>query len=483
LSDLSKIDLIIASNEALYEVEDTLIVNSLRVENGSLNLSNKYIETKHFFVGGSEKPYGLNIQGSTVKISQTLQIDTLGLEVFLANRSKIIFENPSQGAFSMAAPGLIFNEVEVKGGNLNLGEQVAIRKLSIAQDLSLRLLGDVLFDSLVLGNQTKILFESNVELATSYLVGLGNQLTNVQFLGKEGAEGRLNLLLPFKLCINAANVEHVLAIGEGSANAGADGILVGNTAGWFNTSCDEVLFAEFSILEPCVDGLTLFVNNSTGDIDSFTWVVTDSLGNEVLRFEEENPSFSFNTTGSFDVELIITDGSLTRRNFGLLTIIENPLSSLTIFKDRDDLVANLANINYQWFKNGELIPEATGRFLTPIGPGEYQVLGNNGQCSFLSESIIVDEVVGIEDDFARFGIAAYPNPMEEVLQVSLFSDYLGPVRVSLHDLRGASLLYDEFQKQENLVERSIQTSTLLRGIYILRIEANGQKVSRRMIKN
>jgi uncharacterized repeat protein (TIGR01451 family) len=50
------------------------------------------------------------------------------------------------------------------------------------------------------------------------------------------------------------------------------------------------------------------------------------------------------------------------------------------------LLASEGFTTYSWFKNGNLIPEATGRTYTPTSPGSYNVVVSTGTCTFESAS-------------------------------------------------------------------------------------------------
>lgn len=483
-SDLSLMDIVLESGQAIYEIEDTLRVKSIRVANGLLDLTNKYVEAESITVGSDEGIYGISLRNATLTLTSSLQVDTTQLEAFIANGSILNFKSGSGTDYSLNAPGLVFNEVNVQDAGIQLGASSAIRKLTLTEGLGLHLGGDAIFDSLVVDNNVSLLFAPDAELATSSFTSASGNFDGLVFTGTAGNPGRFNLLNAVKVCLTNAQIEDVTATGEGSANAGENGQLSGNTEGWFVTSCDKVLFADFRIDLPCLDGNTSFVNKSTGtSIESFGWVLEDLEGNELATFTEESPVFSFDTAGTYVVRLQIEENGITKRNTRAFTVVENPLTDLIVFEDGDQLAASIPNVQYLWFKDGVALLGESGRFLSPQGPGEYQVLVSNGTCSFLSPAYLIeDEVVSIEEDLSRYGFSFYPNPVDNDLILLLRSAYRGQVKAKIQNMSGSNLGAWNLIKTEDIHQQNMDLGSFSKGMYILTIEFSDRSFSRRIIK-
>jgi hypothetical protein len=483
-SNLSDLDILLESGESIYEIEDTLRVRSIHVANGLLDLSNKVIETESLIVGSEQGIYGISLRNAKLSIKGAMTVDTTRLEAFIADGSSLSFQQSTGADYRLEAPGLILNNVEVKDAGIQLAASTAIRKLVLEESRALSLEGNALFDSLVVDANTFISFAADAELSTSFLVAADNNFDGMILSGTAGSPGVLNLLRPFKLCFTNARIQDVRAVGEGSANAGESGQLSGDTEGWFATTCDKVLFADFNVQLPCLEGTTSFINASTGNIiERYTWVLQDSEGNEIASFNEENPEYRFDQAGTYSIRLTIEENGISKQNSRQFEVVENPLRDIILFEDGNQLAASLPNLQYIWFKDGEALLGENGRFLTPQGPGEYQVLVSNGTCSFLSPAYLIeDEVVSIEEDLSRYGFTFYPNPLENDLILLLKSSYRGEVDLRLQSLNGTSLGDWNFIKEEDVHYQTLDLRSLSTGMYIITIEFKDRSFSRRVLK-
>ncbi len=125
----------------------------------------------------------------------------------------------------------------------------------------------------------------------------------------------------------------------------------------------------------------------------------------------------------------------------------------------------------QWFLNGVGMTQETNNEIEFSEAGSYVVSVSNGSCSMISDEFIILSTKLIDDN-----LKLYPNPVENVLSISLNEDLRGAViSVSIKDLTGKELIQGGFETQ-------IDLSNLKSGIYILSLLDSEGEVNRRFVK-
>lgn len=79
-------------------------------------------------------------------------------------------------------------------------------------------------------------------------------------------------------------------------------------------------------------------------------------------------------------------------------------------------------------------------------------------------------------------LRTYPNPFRENLTLQLVTPSAGFINVKLIDYTGRIVCENHYKKQVKAFEESINLTKLEKGIYILRIEMNGESISRKVTK-
>jgi photosystem II stability/assembly factor-like uncharacterized protein len=132
---------------------------------------------------------------------------------------------------------------------------------------------------------------------------------------------------------------------------------------------------------------------------------------------------------------------------------------------------------YQWFVDGNIIPNATTDQLVVNATGDYTVLVSDGVCSMLSEitDILVDNCTGLGSIEDQSGFIAAPNP---VMDRCIISNRFGHTvdLVQVYDLTGRLI---QSQKPESNLQIVLDLNTLASGNYVVRI--NGSVTSTLML--
>ncbi|MEJ2004422.1 MAG: T9SS type A sorting domain-containing protein, partial [Cyclobacteriaceae bacterium] len=151
-------------------------------------------------------------------------------------------------------------------------------------------------------------------------------------------------------------------------------------------------------------------------------------------------------------------------------------------------VENEFDLQYQWFYNGDAIPDLNSAAVSTTTEGRYQVRITNditGE-SALSNEIIIDfneanaqwcsgnPVTSVENDLE--GLEIYPNPADQYLNI--YHPFTGKVYMRVIDSNGRVLSEQDLDRS---LER-IDISSLTPGIYIIMLQHENNIISRKVIK-
>ncbi|HEX2395071.1 MAG TPA: T9SS type A sorting domain-containing protein, partial [Bacteroidales bacterium] len=163
-------------------------------------------------------------------------------------------------------------------------------------------------------------------------------------------------------------------------------------------------------------------------------------------------------------------------------------SSLTInltVKELDNTVETITNTMkvseegaaYQWLAcaSGLDIEGATGQLFTPVVSGLYAVRITKDECTVTSNCITI---TATDETLKELEPAFYPNPVTDELFIDL-RGFFGTVELSIDDMAGRSVLVKNYT-QPDIVK--VDTRTFGKGIYSVRLKADGRYISFKIIK-
>ena len=291
---------------------------------------------------------------------------------------------------------------------------------------------------------------------------------------KAEVTGKLVHDLYVKYCFDHVNVTNVDLEGDVIINLGVDA-LISNSKGWLSKKCEDVLFANFETSFACVGSLVSFQNLSEGAIDTFRWDF-GGKGSSSLP----DPFFIFNEVGVFPVILEISNNDQKIIFEKEITISSNDLPKPIIVVNGSQLTSQQPSVIYQWYLNGQPIPDATERSIQATEDGSYQVAIFDDVCNRISDATVISSIRS-EPDLGQFGIFVGPIPSENSLDVAMSNEYLGPVYFSLIDLSGRVVLEEEASKSNNKLFKTFSLPNSS-GLYILRIQTNNFIIHKKVIK-
>jgi hypothetical protein len=463
-SALEKTSLII-NGEGAWNLLSNLHVKTLTLNQGNLLAVNKTVQTKSIELA-NDFTGKFDFSHTTIK----------GLERFVLNPSAIIEAEGSSLVFvnesDESGEALLDANNHQLWDVINLDHNLTIRKSSRLRKLIngnlLKTESGIELDSLVLDQGSEIRFQTDLEIKINQSFSIeSSPLKRVKIVSEGDHTSVISCELYQKLCFDYLDIERVEVKGEALFNAGANSNLDSFSSGWLKSKCDEILFSDFSYKYACVGSLTLFNDQSTGTIDYREWNFFQEDSPD--KSTDKNPYYTFNQTGDFPVSLSVGSGGEIRSRQKVVSVKENNLTKGGILKSNNRYTSISTATFYQWFINGEAIPEATLRYFdnTTGEGGTYQVMLMNQQCNIMSEPLLI---TAAEQRLAQIdGVKVYPNPVNQKLHISLegVPSVTSALLVMLIDQQGRVVISDQYTHQNNNI--NLEVTGFPKGIYLLRL--------------
>lgn len=188
-----------------------------------------------------------------------------------------------------------------------------------------------------------------------------------------------------------------------------------------------------------------------------------------------------------DYSCEVSTGPCRKESQSGVVLIEREALDLIIGLDIDqgEFKSNNSNADYyQWYLDDEPIPGANSSSFRPVLSGNYYlVVGeSNGDCASTS-NIIAFNITSLDPELLDRQWRFSPNPGGDIIRLTLQQDFLGKFNIGIDDLQGKNILKFEGEKKEPKLEKDLNIQSLSTGAYILWIEWDGLKLSRRLMKN
>lgn len=200
---------------------------------------------------------------------------------------------------------------------------------------------------------------------------------------------------------------------------------------------------------------------------------------------ESTSSITSNATVNETISISGVNGECSQTTDVQITVLPKPnieiIANETSINTGDAIQFGIGTSNassYSWnFGDG-----STSNFSLPyhtfIFEGAYNVVlnGNIGSCENSDTLLVYVGTVGINKN-TPLQFFIYPNPVKNYLFVS--SDNSSKFKIDLKNIEGKSVFKSEKELQETI---KVPLLNLKKGIYILNIYSNGQKYSKKIIK-
>ncbi len=466
------------SNNGSWNFENNLNTKNIILKNSSLYLTGKNITATNI---------DLTLNGNNVVDFTGSNISGVD-KIEVSSASTVIFDN-SLIAFS----GAIGNPNKTINGNNNIFYNVQLignAVLTVNGNNSfnkilvngmLTLTGENTIDSLSLSDVSSLTLRQNSTQTINSLFDATGSVGNFVEIRSDGSSNAAIFAdnSNIRFCFDYLDIVNVSVSGATGFLTGDNSKLNSNSTGWIELDCDAALFPSFDIEFPCALGEVRFIDTSTGFPTEWSW----DFGN--LQFPDDNnsalqnPFHNFRFAGDYEVKFNAKNDQFDETITRTVTIVEyeSGLSVPSINVDGTRLTASVIAPNYQWFLNNQPIPGATERILEVPNPGLYQVTVSDDNCRFLSEGVSVTAL----EQLSKSGVNLYPNPTSNLLTVKIDNHFKGNIELLVYDLLGNNLIYENFAKENQLIEKQISTSSLSGGLYNLIIIADGNQFVRKFV--
>ncbi|MHC0445363.1 M4 family metallopeptidase [Flavobacterium sp. 3-218] len=187
------------------------------------------------------------------------------------------------------------------------------------------------------------------------------------------------------------------------------------------------------------------------------------------------PTFTTKESGDYYVT-VYNENGLGRILSTTISILENNVvPEIKVLSDKK-LTASADAVSYQWFLNGQAIPNATEKSVVTIWEGEYslQITNANGCNSmstvFDSKGMLLGKITN--------PFRVFPNPAVDNVNIFLTEKVEGEVQIKVYAMNGSTVS----DKIYAAMPSSISVSGLTPGVYILDCTTSGKKYSAKIIK-
>ncbi len=216
--------------------------------------------------------------------------------------------------------------------------------------------------------------------------------------------------------------------------------------------------------------LNLTINNSNTEIDtqtacnSYTWI-------DGVTYTSSNNSATYILTNSIGCDSVVT----------LNLIIEEINTSISILNGT--LISNEIGGTFQWLycdNNYSSIPLAVNQSYVPLFNGYYAVeITSAEECIDTTSCIYMIGTEGVDiSDYSLNELKAFPNPTNGDVTLELNEDF-NTVSLSITDITGKVVYSLEIK---NKLKVNLDTETLSKGIYIIRLQTEKKSKSIQLIK-
>lgn len=362
--------------------------------------------------------------------------------------------------------------VEING-RTNITGNVATSEFIL--DGALYLDGSLNLDDVIVYDSSSIIFADDAlfELNNNLnYIDFDNTASNIELLANTG-KGYVKSNNANKFCVDFFNVTNVDNVGVTKMVLG-DASIITNSEGWISDACENILDAKFVYDFACAQGVTKFSDSSDGkDITSRSWTFT--LGNEVISSEEENPEIKFNSIGEVEVFLEVRTSQEVSTFSQKISVKQSNISSPGIESLEGILSSTRFSDNYQWYLDGEAIPDSNSPSIEPVASGDYAVEIFNSQCLMRSEPF--SYIVTSNKNRLSKKVKVYPVPASTSLYVSSTEDI---EVLAIYNLNGSITKEVSFRRLNNgLIE--LYNLNLQPGFYFIKIRINDNVLSKKIL--
>ncbi|BDC98270.1 S8 family serine peptidase [Persicobacter psychrovividus] len=454
-------------DQSVWNIKGKLTAKSLLLGGGRFNMND--IEAQTLEVTSQSTETEMRAEGSW-SISNRLALG--GVEDADLSGVEVNFSNASDQSASLALGGAQLGTVSSSVPLTLIGTASGNGQIGVfdAQD-DLTIEGEVSIDDLQL------------TAGTMLAIGASSTLTVTENMTATGASDQLISLVgegndaliysdARRFCMDYLQIDDLDVAGNAVFAIGKNSQL-NSGSGWIEKDCDELIFAEMDVDYACAEGVAKLTSMSSGAVSKTVWTISKDDYSETV--EGQSVDFVFPEMGEYDVTLSISNENGERDTFTeKVWVVENDIVEKPLIRTSGYYITQTVGSQYDWFIDGQLIPDYNEGFFQPEGDiNDIQLYVVDDGCRVK----LGYEVALSADDLSE--VKLYPNPAHSTATVALPANATG-VSIILSDISGRKI-----QEINGLAERyhQINLAGFPAGVYLVEVKtANASKVIR-LLKN
>ncbi len=265
---------------------------------------------------------------------------------------------------------------------------------------------------------------------------------------------------------------------------------------YFNLSLGEINNTDFTFMtvaaasfnsnsqEGCVGNVVQYNNTSTGNISTYNWTFE---GGTPATSNLENPEVVYNSIGTYDVSLTVTDPFVSstdsQTDFIIIDDIPSADFNFTIDNGTIEIIDNTTNADfYFWdFGNGDSSQTVGDVSYTYTTTGTFTItLIASNQCgpAQISETVNITITSLERIDLAKL-ITVFPNPTDDFLMIDFGEALNSNVRIELINSLGKIIRQQDFDNPSEVEQ--INLSNISAGIYFIKIKNEELETYKRIV--
>jgi len=241
-----------------------------------------------------------------------------------------------------------------------------------------------------------------------------------------------------------------------------------------------------SVNETCMGTEVIFTDQSEGTRDSYSW--NFGLGANPRYAETAGPHIvTYKSSGAKSIQLILNElDELVRDD--ALTIVRPPAARFGKSINYKTVSFNNTSSNataYMWdFGDGiKVTMEDPIHVYALSGDYQVQLIAINHICeNDTTQQLVSIKVTGLEEIDVEESLNLYPNPANNVLNISLASPIQGEIIISVFSIQGKRVIEKTLDQGVALQSIKLDISQLETGSYFIQLSYQNQVFNRQFIK-
>ncbi|HFC01042.1 MAG TPA: PKD domain-containing protein, partial [Phaeodactylibacter sp.] len=243
-----------------------------------------------------------------------------------------------------------------------------------------------------------------------------------------------------------------------------------------------------SEMNGCAPLTVTYTDLSTGNPTAWNWTFP---GGTPSTSTDQNPTIIYNTGGTYDVTLEVTNfagtNSIMQPNY--LTIQESPVADFTASIDLDGNVTftnnSILGNTYEWnFGDGNTTEEVSPVYTYEVS-GVYTVLLiTTNECGSDTTSQEIDvQITGIDEIHFLEKFELYPNPNNGEFVLHLEGEPTDELELDLFNVLGQVVFSKKIDFHSGKTTQTFYLKKLPAASYILQIKSEGRLMYRKVVKH